>query len=155
MAIDYTLGVATGLNTQSGFWRLCTGWARTTPDIKTLPERPRVFHLIMPELELLAYQVDNTAPPAHRLWVEGLGVSRSVQVVFPNAEDSHSSSIAMLRAIMNFMGQTQDDLALLYHSVVLVRKSDKIAINQSHELWRPEYLELITVPYEMKDIPTP
>ena len=154
MAIDYALGVATDL-TPSQILKIMCGTGEATPDIKTLPERPRVFHLITTELDILAFQVDNTAPPAHRLWVEGLGVSRSVQVVFPNAEDSHASSVAMLRAIMNLMEQTQDDLALLYHSVVLVRNSGKLALNQSHELWRPEYLKLITVRYEMKNIPTP
>lgn len=154
MSVDYVLGVATDL-TPKQILEIMYGVGKAMPEIKTLPERPLVSYLGTPELELLAYQVDNAAAPIQRLWVEGLGVALSVQVVLPGAEDSYASLAAMLRAIMNFMDATQDDLALLYHTVAFVRDSRKLAVNQSHELWRPEFLELITMPYEMKDIPTP
>ncbi len=153
MAIDYSLGVATDL-TPRQILEIMGGTGNTMPEIRTLPERPQVFHLVAPDLELLAHQMATPlAPLTHALWVEGLGVSLGVRVTLLNAEDSDGSVIAMLRAIMNLINQTQDDLALLYHSPALVRNSGKLTINPSHELWRPEYLELITVLYEVKDMP--
>jgi len=92
-----------------------------------------------------------------RYLTEELGITTNVTILFrlDKFANIEVAKTALVRATIELLRQIQRDAVLLFNGeeVVLLQKVGQLTLNKSREFWTPSYLALVTLPYEMRDIP--
>lgn len=87
-----------------------------------------------------------------------LGIKASLLILFhlDPLENREIQRNVLLRATIELLRQVKGDAVLLFNGEVvwLLRKEGELTLNRGPDLWRPDDLALITLPYLMKDLPT-
>jgi hypothetical protein len=85
------------------------------------------------------------------------GISASMLIGFrlDSLEDRQKQKQILLKATIELLHQITGDAVLLFNGEVvwLLRKAGELTLNSDTDLWRPEFLDLVTLPYKMKDFP--
>jgi hypothetical protein len=86
----------------------------------------------------------------------GIEVSMSIGFRLSKFKDLEVQKHALLKATIELLRLVSGDAVLLFNGEViwLLRKSGDLILNSHKDLWRPELLALVTLPYKMKDLPT-
>jgi hypothetical protein len=71
-------------------------------------------------------------------------------------KDLEAQRKILLRATIELLRQIPGDATLLFNGEVvwLLRKGGELILNSNQDLWRPDSLALVTLPYTVKDLPT-
>lgn len=87
-----------------------------------------------------------------------LGISAAMLIMFRlnKFTDLEAQKKVLIRLTIELLRQVEGDAVLLFNGEVvwLLRKQGELILNSDMNLWRPDALVLVTLPYEMKDLPT-
>ena len=77
-----------------------------------------------------------------RFWIDALG-------------DRYTAQTLMLRSILAVLGQIPGDAVLMFigETVLLLRRGGRLYLDAGTGVWTPERLELVKLPYEVKNFP--
>ncbi len=77
-----------------------------------------------------------------RFWLDALG-------------DRYTAQTLMLRSILSVLGQIPGDAVLTFigETVLLLRRGGQLYLDAGTGVWTPERLELVKLPYGMKNFP--
>ncbi|MBI1930892.1 hypothetical protein HYR99_42425 [Candidatus Poribacteria bacterium] len=153
MALDYSLFLQTDLHPKQALKLLFTGIG---VDARIQKLRQHVFiSTDASGLIISAYRFKSNEP---RCIAEDLGIEVSLSIGFrlDPFEEREVQKKVLLQATIELLRQIKGDAALLFNGEVvwLLRKAGELILNSDTDLWRPEYLVLVPLPYQMKDLPT-
>lgn len=88
---------------------------------------------------------------------EELNIDCNIHIVFrlDKFEDRKIAKTNLLQLTIGLLQQTQGDAALLFNGEqpLFIRSSERLTLNKSTDFWTSYYSNIVTIPYEMKDIP--
>ncbi len=153
MALDYSLLLQTDLHAKQALQLLFTG---IEVDARIQKWRQRVFiSTDASGLIISAYRFKANEP---RFIAEELGIEVSLSIGFrlDKFKDLDAQRHLLLQGTIELLRQVKGDAVLLFNGEVvwLLRKAGELILNSGMDLWRPEYLVLVPLPYQMKDLPT-
>ena len=153
MALDYSLLLQTDLHPKQALELMFTGIG---VDARIKKLKRRVFiSTDASGLIISAYRFKANEP---RFIAEDLGIEVSMSIGFrlDIFKDREIQKKRLLQATIELLRQVEGDAALLFNGEViwLLRKAGELIRNSNTDLWRPEFLDLVTLPYQMKDLPT-
>ncbi len=90
---------------------------------------------------------------------DGFGFRPNIAVcfrIYPN-EDYEQGKVTLLRATVELLSQVRGDAVLLFNGeeIVLQRIEENLLLNQDKSIWSPLQLSKITLPYELRSLPSP
>jgi hypothetical protein len=96
---------------------------------------------------------DQSSPVFIRYWTQQRGIIPTILVTFrhPNNADYKRTNTAMMKAVVNLLEQTQDDLVFYDDKNLTLRKAGKLTLQAHKYFWTPETLAMIPKPYEFED----
>ena len=153
MALEYGLYIQTHLHPEQSLTLMFTGIG-VQARIKKLDKRG-VFIATDPSgLTTYAYRFFDNYPS---YIATDLGIEASMLIVFrlDKFQDWETQKKTLLRATLKLLRQVKGDAALLFNGEVvwLLHKEGELILNSGSDLWRPDDLVLVTLPYQMKDFP--
>jgi hypothetical protein len=161
MAIEYTLYIDTDQNPETVMEQMFAGIGLKPRIEKSggfaslLRRRPPVFRSTSgPGFITSAYK---TSDFGRSLLMEEMEINPGVSIGFrlSKFKDWEPQVRTMLQATLQLLREIPGDAVLLFNGelVWLLRKAGELTLNRRTDLWRPEFLKLVTSPYKMEDIP--
>jgi hypothetical protein len=150
MALQYTLKIATELEPQNFLARMFNNIGIKT-DVKPA-DRPGVF-LVDSVPGFVAYT--SYLDEEERSFLnEELGISPTIHVLFrlDKFMDRVVARSIIVKMTVEFLKNASDDVVLLFNGeeVLLLRSKGELFINRLMDFW-DSHLDLVTLPYEMKE----
>ena len=154
MALEYGLYIQTDLNPERVMKLIFTSLG-VDARIEKSKKRGVFFFTHASGLTTWAYRFKDNEPS---LIAADLGIEAPMLILFhlDKFEDLDVQKHLLLRATIELLCQIPGDATLLFNGEVvwLLRKGGELILNSNQDLWRPEYLALVTLPYAVKDLPT-
>jgi hypothetical protein len=153
MALEYSLYIQTDFHPKKVLELMFTG-IDVAPHIKR--SRRKVF--ISTDSSGLTTYANRFKANEPCFIAEDLGIEVSMSLLFhlDSFVDRQKQKGVFLQATFELLRQTSGDAALLFNGEVVwfVRKEGELILSSNRDLWRPEFLALVTLPYKVKDLPT-
>ena len=153
MALEYSLEVNTDLHPEQVLKLMFTGISLNVC-IEKLNRKGVLISADASGLRTVAYRLKKNEPS---YIAADLGIEVSMHILFrlTSCEDRERQKKRLLRATIELLRHVEGDAALLFNGEVvwLLRKEGELTLNSDTDLWRPEFLALVTLPYHMKDLP--
>jgi hypothetical protein len=152
MALSYSLYVHTSIHPKTVLEFMFAGIG---VNARIKKSRRKVFLFTdRSGLTIYAYRIEDNEPC---YIAEDLGIENSMFILFDldSFADRQKQKEIFLRATFELLRQIPGDAALLFNGEVVwfVRKAGELILSSNRDLWRPEFLDLVTLPYKMKDFP--
>lgn len=144
MALEYTLSLDSALDPE-GLLRACEQALGLSP-------KPRIPGDIVERNAPGMFLTGAFAAPMEREVLEDeLGIRPRVTVTFRlDKEVRHAARLRMLRATADLLTRIPGDAALVFNGdfVLLVRRDGRVLVNASDDLFDPDELAALDLPYE-------
>lgn len=111
---------------------------------------PLVYKAVCPSFVAYAHDVRGDKQPVLKL-----GIAATVCVtLITHGQHSVATDLIATRMCLSWLEWTEDDLAFLFEGEVvhLYRKDNRIIVNSADDVWIPEHLALVKLPYSMERI---
>lgn len=96
-------------------------------------------------------------PSSADLFTGNLGIDPNIRIIFRLNKwgDWNTIREGILKSTLHLAQNTDWDIALRQYDskIVLLRRSGKILVKKGYNFWTEERLELLTIPYEIVEIP--
>lgn len=153
MSLDYMLEISTQMDPQAVLAQLLRSIALDTPIIHTNPAKPlseAVYRAKLTDFDCFAHITREDEQ-----FSEALGILTRVSINLNTGREYRATDLAATRMAIAWLEQTTDDCALMFEGeeVRLYRKEGVLVVNALPDIWIPEHLALLTLPYILKEIP--
>ncbi|MCH8296167.1 hypothetical protein IH992_34240 [Candidatus Poribacteria bacterium] len=154
MALEYGLYIQTDLHPEQALKLMFTGIG-VDARIEKSNKRKVFISTNASGLTTYAYRFKDNDPC---YIAADLGIETSMLILFhlDPFEDREIQKHILLQVTIELLREVKGDTVLLFNGEVvwLLRKAGELILNSSKDLWRPDFLFLVTLPYKMKDLPT-
>jgi hypothetical protein len=152
MAIEYQLVLIESMEPERALKIMLDGIGARSPITKT-DFAPEVRYSEVAGIGLTAMKRGNLAPPSQRHWKNLLGTIPSLDISFRmEIEQTDEKLRLMLKMMEALFDATESDAALIYHEVLILRKSGKLIVNAAQQ-WPQYRLDMLSVPYTFAQNP--
>ena len=153
MALEYGLYIQTDLHPEQTLKLMFTGIGGEAR-VEKSGKREVFISTDASGLTTYAYRFKDNDPS---YIAADLGIAASMLILFrlDKFKDLEAQKNMLLQATIELLRQVSGDVVLLFNGEViwLLRKAGDLILNSGMDLWRPDYLVLVTLPYKMKDLP--
>ncbi len=109
-----------------------------------------VYKAVCPSFVAYAHDVRGDKQPVLKL-----GIAATVCIaLITHGQQSIATDLVATRMCLSWLEWTEDDLAFLFEGEIvhLYRKDNRIIVNSADDVWIPEHLALVKLPYTTEKI---